>query len=117
MKTNHTKGEWKYSYGVNDTIDVYSQFSLKEYKNICKLPISETRNGKAVNPELTKEAEANAKLIAAASEMLENEKHNGDVMLAVHTALSYSNFNKDYAQKILHDAMVKTLVIIKKATE
>ncbi len=122
MKTNHTKGKWEIIKNhpvFEHSILIMTDFiktgkSFDKGKMICRIDEIRGDSFTRLEPE---EMEANAKLIAAAPEMLQNEKDNHDKMLAIHYALSSSGFDKEYAQQLLRDAMTKTLDVIKKATE
>jgi hypothetical protein len=108
--TSHTLRDWyvKHITEYQDHIPVKEYYVISSSSgsgNIC-----ETDNASA-------ESLANAKLIATAPKLLQRERDNHDVMLAIHTALSSSDFNKEDAQQLLRDAMAEILKVIKETTE
>jgi len=103
MKTQHTKVNWEMAYTHGQILKVYSENNYE--RSICTvtIPLDGKNNG-----EIIRKSEANAKLIAAAPELL-------DVLLQARTELLH--INADCNINLDQQVMTAIEQAIKKATE
>lgn len=100
METNHTNGNWIYRIVKNFSESISCTVYAQNGDIICKMMRDDAPNYSI--------QEANAKLIAAAPEMLE-------ALIALKTANGSNNF--DGWHESFKDAIKKANEVIKKATE
>ncbi len=122
MKTQHTKGEWEINFDDLCPI-VYTAKKCEGETNepvICTLNITNLVNNKLGISE--KEAEANAKLIAAAPELLEVLSElimysNSFIEWVNHDCINSNGTNVKAARTFLQNKIKLSQEVIKKATE
>lgn len=111
MKTKHTKGNWSYTVDTNKVkenpdsgLKPFHHLFGENNKNICS----------HITGDTIEEAEANAKLIAAAPEMLKELNELIKIATLIHKNRPDKYNVIDYAT--LAKAILKTEQLIKKAT-
>jgi len=92
MKSNHTQGEWAYDVNANKGFDIYLNGSIKVIANVLHKDVSYMPS--------KQEAEANARLIAAAPDMYDSLKEikglvgiDGKIAEIIKAALSKAEGN------------------------
>lgn len=103
MKTNHTKGEWRVNTATDNVLYVYSTTSGA----ICSIPI--------LSEHLKQEMNANAKLIAASPELLED--HITDIVCIQDFINRYKKGETNDVVYFLENLIISKNAVIKKATE
>lgn len=112
METQHTKGEWKID-GNFDLSDNYCKY-IKDEKGTVLCSLSTLLDGKN-NTKKIREAEANAKLIAAAP--YGHKKHNENIEWCDLLLDKLTKEQTGAAIKVLAKIKSNSISVIQKATQ